>query len=67
MADHADRALRVLDQVPGDYITRDGTSAVLAYLLEAQVHAILAVAEALRGIHAHLEEHVICVRDADRL
>lgn len=60
--DHAREALRSLDNVSGDRVSAEGTPSALASILEAQVHATLAVADALGAILGHLEDRAITVR-----
>jgi hypothetical protein len=64
--DHTAAARRLLDNVSGDYVLAEGIPAPLAQLLEAQVEATLAVADAVNGILGHLDDRLIAVRDGRR-
>jgi hypothetical protein len=46
MSDHIARAQRLVGGINGDRVSSEMTPSVVAELLEAQVHATLAVAEA---------------------
>jgi hypothetical protein len=54
--EHSAQARRLVDNLSGDYISTALTPSVLADVLAAQVHATLAVADALDRLLGHLED-----------
>lgn len=60
--DHSSAARRLVDRINGDRISSESTPVVVAELLEAQVHATLAVADAIDRLVGHLEDRAITVR-----